>query len=50
MHVSLAQAAIAPGRTSLATPLHRTADTPWRAEPGTLTAEEIRDIVIEILG
>ncbi|WP_158287836.1 hypothetical protein [Falsiroseomonas bella] len=50
MHVSLAQAAIAPGRTTLVTTSHQTAETSWRAEPGTLTAEEIRNIVIEILG
>jgi hypothetical protein len=50
MHVSLAQAAITPGRTSLATTSHQTSDTSWRAERGSLTAEELRAIVIEILG
>jgi hypothetical protein len=50
MHVFMLQAATRPDRMYLATTLEQAAETSREAEPGTLTPEEIREIVLEILG
>jgi hypothetical protein len=50
MHVVLLQAAISPDHPCLAMPPEHAATIPARVECGTLTREEIRAIVMEILG
>ncbi len=50
MHSLKLRAATWPGLPSIAKALEQTRQAPRENEPGTLTREEIREIVLEILG
>jgi hypothetical protein len=50
MHLLTYQAAIGPDRLPLSTASTPTAEPPRRTKPGTLAPDEIRRLVLDILG